>query len=253
MKKNGIILKSPQEIEKMREGGKKLAQIKHNLEQTVKIGASAEEIDKLAEKLIIKAGGKPSFKMVPNYYWTTCVNVNEGIVHGIPKPDIVFKRGDLVSVDVGMYYKGFHTDTSFSVCLDATSELKKFLNVGRETLKTSISKALPGNRIYDISESTENSLKKAGYTPIRDLVGHGVGKSLHEDPEIPCFTRTAREETPLIEEGAVLAIEIMYTTGSPDLVLENDGWTIATRDGKISALFEDTIAVTKKGPILLTD
>lgn len=253
MTKTNILLKTPKQIEVMREGGEKLARVKKALREAVKVGVKASEIDELAEKLINDEGGKSSFKMVPNYYWSTCVNINEGVVHGIPKPEIVFKKGDLVSVDVGMYYKGFHTDTSFSTGLDVDKKTSQFLKVGQDTLRLAISKAKIGNYIYDISEATEKSLNSAGFTPIRDLVGHGVGKSLHEDPEIPCFIRFPREATPEIQEGAVLAIEIMYTLGTGDLVLENDGWTIATRDVKISALFEDTVAVTKEGPILLTD
>jgi len=248
----GIILKTEREIEIMLEGGRKLAKVKNALRDAVKVGGTASEIDKLAEELIEKEGGKPSFKMVPNYYWSTCVNVNEGIVHGIPHPNILFKKGDVVSIDVGMFYKGFHTDTSISLGLDVDSDTAGFLAIGKNTLASAISKAVAGNYIYDISAETERNLKSAKLNPVRDLVGHGVGKSLHEAPEIPCFTYGRRENSPLIEVGAVLAIEIMYTYGSGELVLENDGWTISTRDAKISALFEDTIAVTKKGPLLLT-
>src|SRR3989344_1786882 len=249
---SNILLKTDQEIEIMLEGGKKLAKVKNALKNAVKIGGNAAEIDKLAEELIKNEGGKPSFKMVPNYFWTTCENTNQGNVHGIPHPNIIFKKGDVVSVDVGMFYKGFHTDTSFSLGLEVNPDVSKFLSVGENALKSAISKAVAGNYIYDISAETERILKSANLHPVRELVGHGVGKDLHEAPEIPCFTYGVRENSPRIEIGAVLAIEIMYTYGSGELVLENDGWTISTRDDKISALFEDTIAVTKKGPLLLT-
>ncbi len=245
-------IKTPEEIEIMKEGGQKLAQIKKELAKKVVIGGNAYEVDKLAEELIVKAGGEPSFKKVSGYYWTTCINVNEGIVHGIPKESIVFKDGDLVSVDVGMFYKGFHTDTSFSVGINLSVENQKFFDAGREALKKAISEAKIGKRIYDISKAIEDSLQKHKYSPVTSLVGHGVGKELHEEPQVPCFTLGEPTDSPKIQEGMVLAIEVMYTLGEPDLAYEDDGWTIATADGKISGLFEETVAVTNHGPVILT-
>jgi methionyl aminopeptidase len=163
----------------------------------------------------------------------------------------VFKKGDIVSVDVGIYYKGFHTDTSFSVSVKDDKN-KKFLSVGEEALGKAIKKAKPGNKVYDISETIEKVLKKAGYVPVKALVGHGIGKDLHEEPQIPCFVNGKREDYPNIGEGAVLAIEVMYTKKDGKVRVASDGWTIETRDGKISALFEETVAVTKKGPIIIT-
>jgi methionyl aminopeptidase len=247
-----IILKTPSEIKIMQEGGKKLARIKEQLRNAIRVGARASDIDKLASSLIKEEGGMPSFKMVKGYKWSTCINVNEGVVHGIPREDVIFMKGDIVSVDVGMFYKGFHTDTSFSVGLDTGKEGDLFLEAGREALRNAISVTTAGNYVYDISYSIESTLKRFGLSPVRDLVGHGIGRSLHEEPEIPCFTSLPREDTPMIKEGAVFAIEVMYTKGTADLVLENDGWTISTRDGKISALFEDTVAVTANGAVVLT-
>jgi len=249
---NKLQIKTPKDFEIMKEGGKLLNKIKNVLVKKIKIGVNAKDIDDLAEKLILESGGKPSFKMVPHYKWSTCINVNEGVVHGIPHKEIVFKEGDLVSLDIGMYYKGFHTDTSFSVGLDTGKEGDLFLEAGREALRNAISVTTAGNYVYDISYSIESTLKRFGLSPVRDLVGHGIGRSLHEEPEIPCFTSLPREDTPMIKEGAVFAIEVMYTKGTADLVLENDGWTISTRDGKISALFEDTVAVTANGAVVLT-
>lgn len=245
-------IKTPEEIEIMHEGGRKLGKVKKELAKVVKVGANAYDIDKLAEELILAAGGEPSFKKVAGYYWTTCINVNEGIVHGIPKKSIIFKKGDLVSVDVGMYYKGFHTDTSISVGLGLSPENQRFLEAGQEALNKAISKVKKGNRIYDISEAMEKTLTKHGYNPVKSLVGHGVGLELHEEPQVPCFTLGKATETPEIKEGMTLAIEVMYTLGGTDLVYEEDGWTIATADGKISGLFEETVAVTNHGPVILT-
>lgn len=241
------------EIKAMTEGGKKLASVKNTVMERVKAGVSAAEIDKLAEELIIKSGGRPSFKMVRGYSWTTCVNTNDGIVHGIPHPDIIFKEDDVVSVDLGMYYKGFHTDTSFTVYLGKSKENKAFLEAGKEALHNAIKKARVGAKIWDISEAIEDTLTEHNFNPIHDLVGHGVGRKLHEDPQIPCFTRGSREKSPTIPVGATIAIEVMYTKGSPEIYIDPiDQWTIRTKDGKISALFEETIAVTEKGPIVLT-
>src|SRR3990172_10236360 len=248
----GISVKSEKEIEIMAEGGRKLRKIKARLKKEVQIGNNAAEIDKLAESEILKCGAKPSFKMVRGYSWTTCVNVNAGVVHGIPSKDIVFTKGDLISVDVGIYYKGFHTDTSFSVGLDLKKGDLNFLECGSLALKKAILKAKKGNRIYDISEAIESVLKKNKYSPVKALVGHGVGRELHEEPQIPCFVAGRKEDSPIIPEGACLAIEVMYTSGSGNVAIKNDGWTIVTRDDKISALFEETVAITKYGPIILT-
>lgn len=252
-KDRGIIVKTATQIKVMVEGGKKLARIKGRLKKEVVEGISASKIDKIADELITKEGGKPSFKMVHGYHWATCVNVNEGVVHGIPKSEIVFKKGDVVSVDLGMFYGGFHTDTSFSVGLNIDSEVNAFLETGKRALQAAIQAAKPGNRVYDISFAIESIVKYGGYSPVKALVGHGVGRKLHEEPQIPCFVDgTRRDQTPVIPEGAVLAIEVMYSMGSADVVLNNDGWTIQTSDGKISALFEETVAVTKEGPKILT-
>jgi methionyl aminopeptidase len=247
-----IYLKTPEEIKIMAEGGKKLRVIKNDLAGMAKVGVSAAEIEERANTLINQSGGKASFKMVPNYSWATCVNVNSGIVHGIPKEEVVFKNGDLVSIDVGLFYEGFHTDTSVSVGVEADGEVKKFLEVGQRALKNAISQARPGARIFDISGAIQDTIEAGGYAPIRALVGHGVGRELHEDPFIPCFVTGDRSKSPEIVPGLVIAIEVMYTRGKPDIVKENDGWTISTLDGKISALFEETVAVMPNGPLVLT-
>lgn len=247
-----IVLKSQKEIEIMAEGGAKLSKIKKALAKAIKVGVRAAQIESLANEYIKAEGGKASFKTVPGYSWATCINVNDGLVHGIPRDEIIFKSGDLISVDIGMLFQGFHTDTSFSVALDPSPETKRFLEVGRQALKKAISMVSPGNHIWDVSRAIEQTVKAAGYSPIRALVGHGIGKELHEDPQIPCFVPGKIEESPEIKIGMTLAIEVMYALGSPDVVLSSDGWTIATRDGKISGLFEETVAVTASGTQIIT-
>jgi methionyl aminopeptidase len=247
-----IRLKTPEEIKIMAEGGLKLREVKNKLAQKVAAGVNAKEIDDLAEMMILSSGGQPSFKMVPGYHWTTCVNINAGMVHGIPLESVIFKKGDLVSVDVGMFYKGFHTDTSISVGVEESAETKRFLQAGKNALNEAIKKVVPGNRIFDVSEATETNILEAGFSPVTSLIGHGVGRELHEDPYIPCFVPKSNWDNPEIVPGLVIAIEVMYTAGEPTLVKEKDGWTIATRDGKISGLFEETVAATPNGHIVLT-
>jgi len=248
----GIPIKSKREIEIMQEGGKRLSEVKHILASRVREGVSAWEIEEEAEKQILKRGGTPSFKTVPGYSWATCINVNEGIVHGIPKKDVIFKKNDLVSVDLGLIYKGFHTDTSFSLVIGKEPLKEKFLEAGRKALSLAIDNARAGRRIFDISKAIEETLNKAGYRPVRSLFGHGVGRELHEEPQIPGFVYARREDTPEIKVGMVLAIEVIYVMGREQLVLEKDGWTISTADGKISALFEESVAVTPQGPLVIT-
>ena len=246
-------LKTPEELEIMKEGGKKFSFIKNELVKATRVGVSAATIDGLAEKLILESGGKPSFKMVKGYSWSTCINVNNGVVHGIPHKNIIFKEGDLISLDLGLYYKGFHTDTSISFDLNGSKEVKNFLNAGKLAFENAVSSINPnGSYVYDISKAIEDTVKKHGFRPILDLTGHGIGKNLHENPYIPCFVEGLRIETPKIVPGMALAIEVMYVEGSSNLVKENDGWTIATQDGKIAGLFEDTIIVTEKGYELIT-
>src|SRR4030042_2180569 len=161
-----ITYKSKSDLKKMEEGGKKLAEVKEKIKSEVYEGGNALQIEDLATKLILSAGGKPSFKMVPGYSWTTCVNVNSGLVHGIPKETIIFKKDDLVSVDLGMYYKGFHTDSSFSEVIGNDPELSDFLRVGEKALENAIKEAVCGNRIFDISAAIEKTIVEANFRPI---------------------------------------------------------------------------------------
>jgi methionyl aminopeptidase len=250
---NKFNLKSSEDFKVMIEGGKILHEVKLNLKDVTKVGVSAAEIDKLAENLIIKYGAEPNFKKVKNYSWSTCISVNDGVVHGIPHKEIIFRDGDLVSIDLGVLYKGFNTDTSISFGLNPSKEVEKFLKVGREAFQKAVSAIVPDKSyIYDISKGMEDVLLKNGYSPILDLTGHGIGRTLHEQPYIPCYTSGLRIESPKIVSGMALAVEVMYTLGRPDLITENDGWTISTQDGKIAGLFEDTVIITEKGYSIIT-
>jgi len=250
-----IPLKSPTELRLMRTGGRRLAQIRAKLLKAVRPGVTGLQIEALAQKLIKKAGGQPSFPTVKGYHWATCINVNQGVVHGIPTA-YRFQPGDLVTIDVGLLYQGFHTDCSASILVKGNQPppafKQRFLNVGRLALKKAIQQAVPGHRIGHISSAIETTLKKAGYSPIRVLTGHGIGRRLHEPPPIPGFLAGPLSQTPLIKKGMTLAIEVIYALGKPEVVTAPDGWTIQTQDGKIAAVFEETIAVLDDGPLILT-
>lgn len=235
----------------MKEGGGKLAAIRDHLANMVKPGVTPLDLENQAVKMIQAAGGEASFKKVPRYHHATCVNVNNSLVHGIPT-NTPFKDGDLVSIDLGLFYKGFHTDTSASVIAGkADPKTQQFINVGYKALEAGIKAAKPGNKVSDISRAVQTVIEKSGYTVIRDLTGHGVGRELHEEPYIPNFIDPHHRDSTL-KIGQTLAIEPMYSLGSHEIKIEKDGWTISTADGSLAALVEETIAITEDGPIVLT-
>ncbi len=188
--------------------------------------------------------------MVEGYHWATCLNVNQGVVHGVPT-DYKLKKVDVLSVDIGLFYRGFHTDMAKTIEIEGKAR-HEFLAAGRRALTKAIEASRPRNRVGHISQAIEESLKKGGFQPIKALVGHGVGRELHEPPQIPCYLKGRVENTERLEPGATLAIEVIYAQGKPGVVVGSDGWTVKTEDGKLAALFEDTVAVTQEGPAVLT-
>jgi len=247
-----INIKTKQEIEIMAEAGKRLHRVREELKKAVKLGVNALEIEELAVKLIEEQNGECSFKKVPGYKWATCINMNDGVVHGIPKKEMVFQDGDIVSVDVGLFFDGFHSDTSFSKLIGKDTKKQKFLEIGQKSLNAAIKQAKAGRKVEDISRAMEKVLVGNGLQPIESLTGHGIGRDLHESPLVPCFVSGSADERVSLKEGMVLAIEVMYTQGKPGIRLDRDGWTLRTKDGKLSALFEETVVVTNKGPVILT-
>lgn len=248
-----IQLKTPREIKIMESGGSKLARIRDELVRMVNSGITPQSIEQKAQILIARSGGRPSFQMVKNYHWATCVNVNDGVVHGVPD-NRPFVEGDIVSLDIGLFYKGFHTDTSVTVPVGQVSRSTlKFLEAGRRALKEAIEKARLGSRVSDISLAIQKGVEGGGYSPIRALTGHGIGRKLHEPPQIPCFWEGRPDTDETFPTGSVLAIEVIYTMGQPDIVISSeDNWTIRTKDGKIAGLFEETVAIGGNGPFVLT-
>lgn len=248
-----IPLKTESEVKIIKESGRRLALVMREALLLIKPGLSLSEIDRKIEKLILKNGGKPSFKMVPDYHWASCLNINQGIVHGVPN-DYSLKEKDLLSIDIGFFWQGFHTDMARSVLVGkGTKKASNFLDVGERTLKKAIKEAKVGNRIGHISLAIEKGVRQAGYSPVEVLTGHGVGRRLHEEPQIPCLLRENLKDTPQIKSGMVLAIEVIYTQGSPDLILGQDNWTLETKDGLFGGLFEDTICVRQGKTQILTE
>lgn len=237
----------------MRAGGAILGSVRADLFRFTEVGVTPKQVEAEAMRLIKAAGAEPSFTRVPGYHWATCININAGIVHGIPKSSVPFADGDVVTVDVGVYYEGFHTDSAFTkVVGKSTPEIDRFLKAGLDSIKASLAQVKPGNRIGDISLATEKSLKASGYKPTRELTGHGVGRELHEEPMIPNYLSGDIAGTPQMVVGQTLAIENIYVQGSPSLILEKDGWTISVKDDKLSAVFEETVEVTKDGFSIMT-
>lgn len=242
-------LKTPNEVQLMRDGGKISAGALSEVLKFVKDGVSLTELDLIAEKYILSKGAEPSFKKVKGYHWTTCINLNEGLVHGIPDKRTI-KKGDLVKVDLGAFYKGFHTDISYTVEVE-TSVHARFLQAGKNAMEKAIKQCVEGNRVGDMSFAIQKEIESYGYTVSLDLTGHGVGKELHEDPLVPGYG--VPNSGKLLKNGMTLAIEVIYQKGSPEIAYEPNGWTIYTKDKSLSGLFEHTIAVNGQSPIIITE
>lgn len=226
----------------MTRGGLILADVMQKTKDLVSPGISLFEIDKFADNLITKNKAKPSFKTVSGYNWATCINLNEGIVHGLPDKTRV-RRGDVISIDMGVYFEGYHTDMSFSWEVE-TNNYSNFLAAGRAALDEAIKSAIAGKRVGDVSLAIQNNIEGKGVgSCARNLTGHGIGRKLHEEPFIPCFLARDIKDTPILKPKRALAIEVIYMQGSPVTVTETNGWTISTADGKISSLFEKTVLV----------
>jgi methionyl aminopeptidase len=237
----------------MRQGGLILGKVRQALFEFTQVGTTPESIEALAQKLIKEAGAEVSFDKVPGYHWATCITRNDGVVHGIPTSQEPFVNGDVVMVDVGVYYQGYHTDCAFTKVVGNSSPSKdRFLKAGLLGLEKSIAQVKSGARIGAISQAMQDTLTEYGYRATRELTGHGVGHNLHEEPMIPNVVVSPIEKTPKMYTGQTLAIEIIYVEGKPELVLEDDGWTISTKDGKLSAVFEETVEVTADGFSILT-
>lgn len=249
-----IDFKSTEEINIMIDGGRRLRSVVRTLLNKIDIGITTKEIDFLAEKLIKKQGGESSFKRVKNYFWTTCLPINNQVVH-TPPSDRRLKLGDVLTLDIGMYFKGYHTDfaTTFFIGNKPSNKVNHFLETGKKALFEAIKQAKVGNRIGNISEAIEDEIKGQGYFIIKDLTGHGIGKELHTDPYVFGYRERPTENTLLIKPGLTIAIEVIYSMGTEKIKYEkNNNWSIISADGSLTACFEHTIAITEKKTLVLT-
>ncbi len=246
-----VILKSLQEIEKIRSAGLIVADALDGIRELIRPGTNTLALDEFAEKFILAAGGKPAFKGYRGYPKSLCTSVNDQVVHGIPSRDVVLKEGDLISLDLGVIVDGFYGDAAVTLPVGKISpEAERLVTVTDESLSRGISAATAGNRLYDISHAVQSHVESRGFSVVRDFVGHGIGRSLHEDPQIPNFGEGGRG--PRLRSGMVLAIEPMVNAGGSATVITEDGWTAVTADGSLSAHFEHTVAVMPDGPWILT-
>jgi methionyl aminopeptidase len=245
-----IIRKSARELEQMAEAGAVVVKALELLGDHVRPGVTTSELDGLADEFIRSHGGVPTFKGYRGYPASICASPNDMIVHGIPGP-YTLADGDILSVDIGVTLDGFVGDSAYTFAVgEISEEAELLLQTGQAALAAAIEQARPGNHVGDISAAVQRTTEEAGFSVVRQLVGHGVGRSMHEEPQIPNFGEPGRG--PLLAEGMTLAIEPMINVGGSDIYMAADGWSILTSDGSLSAHFEHTVAVTSEGPRILT-
>ncbi|MFP4661211.1 MAG: type I methionyl aminopeptidase [Halanaerobiales bacterium] len=246
-----IILKSPRELEIMRHANRIVAETHAFLVEKIKVGITTAEIDRLGEEFIRKHGATPSFKGYQGYPASVCVSINDEVVHGIPSKDRIVNDGDLLSLDIGAYYEGFHGDAARSFGVGSISkETDRLIEITEKSFFKGIEKAYVGNRLSDISYQIQKFAEGNGYSVVREYVGHGIGRKMHEPPQIPNFGPPDRG--PRLKIGMTLAIEPMINEGTFQVKSLKDGWTVVTADGKLSSHYENTIAITDKGPEILS-
>jgi methionyl aminopeptidase len=246
-----IRINTPEEVAKIRESAQIVGRCLLLLGKEVRPGISTLELDRMAEEYIRSQGGEPSFKGYRGYPASICASINEEVVHGIPNGKRVVKEGDVLSLDIGVKKAGFHGDAARTVPVGAISEAaRRLLDATEKALQAGIDQARPGGRVSDISSAIEREVKRSGFSVVRALVGHGVGKELHEEPQVPNYGRPG--EGPRLRTGMVLAIEPMVNLGGADVVTLADQWTVVSVDRSLSAHFEHTVAIGEDGPVILS-
>jgi methionyl aminopeptidase len=246
-----IHLKSSREIEIMKGANRIVAEILLELRERVREGATTADVDKIAEELTLKKKAKPAFKGYRGFPASLCISINEQVVHGIPSPKRVLKNGDIVGLDFGVIYDGYYGDSAMTVAIgQIPPEVDHLLKVTEQCLYRAIEQAIPGNFVSDVSAAVQKLAEANGYGIVREFCGHGIGRSLHEDPPVLNYVQNGKG--PKIKPGLVIAIEPMINLGTDKVKILEDGWTVITADGKPSAHFEHTIAVTPTGPEILT-
>ena len=245
-----IVLKSDEEINRMAEACRIVAEALDGIKKNVSPGITTRELDEYAESYIISKGARPAFKGYRGYPSSVCASVNEQVVHGIPSSRKL-KNGDIISIDVGVNYNGFYGDAAVTLPVGLIDkQAQKLLSVTQKALAEGIEKAVIGNRLFDISSAIQGKVESEGFSVVRNFVGHGIGRELHEEPQIPNYGRPG--EGPRLMEGMTLAIEPMVNAGGWEVNILNDGWTAVTKDSSLSAHFEHTVAITNNGQRILT-
>jgi len=246
-----IVCKSPSELEKMRRSGHAVRAVLDTVKALVRPGISTMDLERAAEQKIRELGGVPAFKGYQDYPCVLCTSVNQEIVHGIPSERRMLQHGDIVSIDCGVVLDGYYGDAALTVPVgDVNAELQKLLQVTEQSLYKGIEKMRIGNTVQDVGSAVQDWVEKHGFSVVREFVGHGIGTKLHEDPQVPNYGTPGHG--PKLREGMVLAIEPMVNAGKPGARVLDDKWTAVTEDGSYSAHFEHCVAVTKNGPMILT-
>jgi methionyl aminopeptidase len=245
-----IILKRPEEIEKIRKSNIIVSEILRALKEKIRPGITTLELNRHSEELAKRKGAKPAFKGYRGYPFALCTSVNSEVVHGMPSSRVL-KSGDIVSLDFGAYYQGYYGDAAITVPVgDIAEEARLLLQTTEQSLYDGILQARAGNRLGNISAAVQSRVEAAGFSVVRDFVGHGIGKNLHEEPQVPNYGVSGRGVE--LKSGMVLAIEPMVNAGTYKVRVLSDGWTVVTEDGQLSAHFEHTVAVTDEGPVILS-
>lgn len=250
-----IVIKNKDEIVKMREACAVAAEVLHRMVEHVKAGITTYDLDCFGRDVMMELGARSACYNYPGVYSPypaySCISINDEVVHGIPSKNVILKDGDVVSIDVAIFYHGFVGDNTRTIIIgDAPEDVKKFVSVTNDALKAGIDNALPGNRVGDISHAIEKVANRNNYGILRDYVGHGVGRDMHEDPQVPNYGRP--KTGPILRPGMTLALEPMFTLGSEKVFVDKDGWTVKTADKKVAAHFEHTILITDSLPEILT-
>jgi methionyl aminopeptidase len=245
-----VILKSPSEIEKIRQSNVIVAEILEILRKKIEPGTNTLTLDKISEKLALARTARPAFKGYRGYPYSLCTSVNQQVVHGFPSKRPL-KEGDILSMDFGVFYNGYYGDAAITVPVGKVSEVAQgLLKITKQALFLGIEQAVPGKRLSDISHAIQSHVEAAGFSVVRKFVGHGIGKALHEDPQVPNYGKPGMGIR--LKPGMVLAIEPMVNAGSYEVKTLEDGWTTVTEDGSLSAHFEHTVAITEDGPVILS-
>lgn len=246
-----ITIKSEREIALMREAGRIVAEVHALLEESLKPGMSTMELDEIAEKYIRDKGAVPSFKGYGGFTGSICASINEVVVHGIPSPDIIVREGDIISLDVGAFLNGYHGDAARTLaCGKISPEAQDLIDVTRQSFYQGLEQAVIGNRLSDISHAVQVYAEDHGYGVVRDFCGHGIGRAMHEDPQIPNYGKPGHGVR--LKPGMVFAVEPMITQGTWEVTVLSDNWTTVTNDGKLASHHENTFVITENGPVILT-